>query len=44
VGSKAFLELMKRKPELCREATDILGRETTFLLSAIRNHPQEQAS
>jgi CRP-like cAMP-binding protein len=44
VKSRKFLELMKSNPELCREATDILGRETTFILSAIRNYPHEKAS
>jgi len=30
-----FLELMREKPELCREATDMLGREVTFIQSAL---------
>jgi CRP-like cAMP-binding protein len=39
VGPKVFLKLMKSRPELCRVATDILGKETTFLLKAIREQP-----
>ncbi len=30
-----FLELMRERPELCREATDMLGREVTFIQSAL---------
>lgn len=30
-----FLELMRERPELCREANDILGREVTFIQSAL---------
>lgn len=44
VESAPFLDVMKKYPDLCREATDILSRETTFILSAIRNHPQAKAS
>jgi len=32
---KQFLELMRERPELCREATDILGHEVTFIQSAL---------
>lgn len=44
VDSAAFLDVMKKYPDLCREATDILSRETAFLLSAIRNYPHAKAS
>jgi len=35
VGKKKFLELMARRPVLCRHATDILAREMAFILSAL---------
>jgi CRP-like cAMP-binding protein len=35
VGKKQFLELMTRRLDLCRKATDILSREVTFLFSAL---------
>ena len=30
-----FLQVMKEQPELCREATEMLGREVTFIQSAL---------
>src|SRR5271167_1636253 len=30
-----FLDLMRERPDLCREATDMLGREVTFIQSAL---------
>ena len=35
VGQKAFLDLMTQQPELCREATDLLSREVTFIQAAL---------
>ena len=35
IGKKQFLELMTRRLDLCREATDILSREVAFLFSAL---------
>ncbi|MFZ0706383.1 MAG: cyclic nucleotide-binding domain-containing protein [Candidatus Korobacteraceae bacterium] len=36
VGEKTFLKLMKAEPDLCRQAMDILSREVTFIMSALR--------
>jgi CRP-like cAMP-binding protein len=36
VGKEKFLDLMRAKPNLCRQATDILSREVTFIMSALR--------
>jgi CRP-like cAMP-binding protein len=35
VPREEFLQLMRARPDLCREATDILGREVTFIQSAL---------
>jgi CRP-like cAMP-binding protein len=35
VAQGDFLSLMRDRPDLCREATDILGREMTFINSAL---------
>lgn len=35
VGREAFLDLMTQQPELCREATDLLSREVTFIQAAL---------
>ena len=35
VGKKKFLDLMTRRLDLCREATDILSREAAFIFSAL---------
>jgi CRP-like cAMP-binding protein len=39
VGKRKFVELMTRRPALCREATDILSREMAFILSAFGQRP-----
>lgn len=44
VSKKKFLDLMKAEPELCREATDILSREVTFIMSALRGQRSSVAS
>jgi CRP-like cAMP-binding protein len=36
VSKKKFLDLMKVETELCRDATDILSCEVTFIMSALR--------
>lgn len=48
VGQKAFLDLMTQQPELCREATDLLSREVSFIQAALAErrrsktlHPSE---
>jgi len=35
VGKNEFLDLMSRRLDLCREATDILSREVAFIFSAL---------
>ena len=35
VTPEVFLRLMLERPDLCREATEILGRETSFIHSAL---------
>jgi CRP-like cAMP-binding protein len=35
IPQDSFLQLMRERPELCREATQILGREVTFIQSAL---------
>jgi len=38
-----FLVLMRDRPELCREATDMLGREVTFIQSALAERHRQLA-
>jgi len=40
---KEFLQLMRERPDLCREATDILGREVTFIQSALAKRCRQMA-
>lgn len=35
VDQNAFLDLMRARPDLCRECTDMLGREVTFIQAAL---------
>jgi len=35
VAPEDFVRLMRERPELCREATEMLGREVTFIQSAL---------
>ena len=35
VDRESFLNLMTQQPELCREATDMLSREVSFIQSAL---------
>ena len=39
-----FLELMREQPDLCREATDMLGREVTFIQSALAQRRRQLAA
>ncbi len=44
VPSNEFLALMRERPELCREATDILGREVTFIQAALTERRRQLAA
>jgi CRP-like cAMP-binding protein len=39
-----FLDLMRDRPDLCREATDMLGREVTFIQSALAQRRRQLAA
>ena len=43
VSREKFLELMHERPDLCREATDMLGREVTFIQSALAERRRQLA-
>ncbi len=43
VAQKQFLELMREQPELCKEATEILGREVTFIQTALTERRRQLA-
>ena len=43
VPREEFLELMKARPDLCREATDMLGRELSFIQSALAERCRQMA-
>jgi CRP-like cAMP-binding protein len=43
VPQEAFVRLMRERPELCREATEMLGREVTFIRSALAERRREAA-
>ncbi len=42
VDRKVFLDLMTEKPELCREATDMLSREVTFIQGALAERRRQR--
>lgn len=42
VDRKSFLDLMTQQPELCREATDMLSREVTFIHAALAERRRQQ--
>jgi CRP-like cAMP-binding protein len=44
VAQGDFLRLMRDRPELCREATEMLGREMTFIQSALAERLRQTAS
>ncbi|HEY4932355.1 MAG TPA: cyclic nucleotide-binding domain-containing protein [Terriglobales bacterium] len=43
VPREEFLQLMHERPDLCREATDMLGRELTFIQSALAERCRQMA-
>jgi len=43
VPRQRFLELMRERPDFCREATDMLGREVTFIQSALTERRRQLA-
>jgi CRP-like cAMP-binding protein len=43
VPSDIFLQLVREQPELCREATEMLGREVTFIQSALAERRKQAA-
>ena|SRR5579863_794103 len=43
VPQAAFLQLMRERSELCREATEMLGREVTFIQSALAERRKQAA-
>jgi CRP-like cAMP-binding protein len=43
VPREEFLQLMRERPDLCREATDMLGHELTFIQSALAERRQQIA-
>ena len=44
VPQEEFLHLMRERPDLCREATEILGREVTFIQSALAERRKQMVS
>lgn len=44
VPSESFLQLMRDRPELCREATEMLGREVTFIQGALAERRKQASS
>ncbi|MFZ0313287.1 MAG: Crp/Fnr family transcriptional regulator [Candidatus Korobacteraceae bacterium] len=44
VAQEDFVSLMRAQPELCREATEILGREVTFIQSALAERRKQVTS
>ena len=42
VERQPFLDLMSQRPELCRETTDMLSREVTFIHSALAERRKEK--
>ena len=43
VPREQFLDLMREQSDLCREATDMLGREVTFIQSALAQRRRQLA-
>jgi CRP-like cAMP-binding protein len=44
VERQAFLDIMTQRPELCREATDMLSREVTFIQSALAQRRRQKSN
>ena len=43
VSQPAFLQLMRERADLCREATEMLGREVTFIQAALAERRRQVA-
>ena len=43
VVQASFLPLMRERPDLCREATEMLGREVTFIQAALAERRRQAA-
>jgi len=43
VEQAAFLQIMRERAELCREATEMLGREVTFIQAALAERRKQAA-
>ena len=44
VDRQAFLDLMAKQPELCREATDMLSREVSFIHGALAERRRQKCA
>jgi CRP-like cAMP-binding protein len=44
VERQAFLDLMTQQPELCREATDMLSREVSFIHAALAERRRQKSA
>jgi CRP-like cAMP-binding protein len=44
VDRKAFLDLMTQQPDLCREATDMLSREVSFIQAALAERRRHKSN
>ena len=44
IPADRFLKVMRDQPELCREATEMLGREVTFIQSALAERRKQAAT
>ena len=44
VERQAFLDLMAQKPDLCRETTDMLSREVSFIHAALAERRREKST
>lgn len=43
VPQSSFLQIMRERPDLCREATEMLGREVTFIQAALAERRKQAA-
>jgi CRP-like cAMP-binding protein len=44
VAVEPFLQVMRERPELCREATEMLGREVSFIQGALAEKRKQASS
>ena len=42
IGRRKFVNLMHARPDLCKEITDMLSRELSFILSVFRRYPRSR--